>query len=105
MFGKLYTLYPLKRVFLVTITISLIGSTVCATAQSSKALVVGRAISGLAFAGVLSGVFTALVRLFPLRIRSFWQSLLNIAETIAVVVAPVLGGVLTEKLNWRWCFW
>lgn len=42
--------------------------------------------------------------MLPLEKRPIGGSIMGAIETIAVVSAPVLGGVLTSKASWRWCF-
>lgn len=58
MFGKFYSLFSIKIVFLVALTIFKTGSLIAASASTSNALVVGRAISGLGSAGIIQGIFT-----------------------------------------------
>lgn len=105
LFGKLYKIFSVKRIFLTTLTIFQLGVLLCATASSSKMFVFGRAIAGLGSAGVIAGCFTLIVQILPLRLRPLWTSVLGGAEALAIIAAPLLGGVLTEKLSWRWCFW
>ncbi|KAL0769055.1 hypothetical protein CaCOL14_008363 [Colletotrichum acutatum] len=54
-FGKLYAEFNAKWVFLVALFIFEVGSVVCAVAPSSVVLIVGRAISGVGAAGLMSG--------------------------------------------------
>lgn len=54
-FGKLYAEGNVKWIFLAALAIFEIGSVVCATAQSSVALIIGRAVAGLGSAGVING--------------------------------------------------
>lgn len=54
-FGKLYSFYSVKGVFLVSIGLFEIGSAVCGSAPTSVAFIVGRAIAGLGSAGIFSG--------------------------------------------------
>lgn len=54
-FGKLYAEFPVKWVFLTALFIFEVGSIVCATAPSSVALIVGRAVAGIGGAGIVSG--------------------------------------------------
>lgn len=39
------------------------------------------------------------------RRRSLFLGLTEVMWAIAGGVGPILGGVFTEKLSWRWCFW
>ena len=105
MFGKMYKLFPIKAVFLATNVLFLIGSLICATAASSTMFIVGRAITGVGFAGELSGCFAVLVEILPLRSRPVFAGLMACVESLAIISAPVVGGVLTQKLGWRWCFY
>ena len=105
MFGKFYSLFSVKTVFLVALAIFEAGSVIAASAPSSKALVVGRAISGVGGAGIIQGIFTMIGQTVPLRRRSVYGGLGAGIETVAGISAPLLGGVLTDNLSWRWCFW
>ncbi|KAF1350670.1 major facilitator superfamily domain-containing protein [Delphinella strobiligena] len=80
MFGKLYRTLPLKRVFLASLFIFEIGSAVCGSAQQ------------------------ILTVCFPLRYRPAIGGLAAGIEGCSSVAAPLIGGLITENLNWRWCF-
>ncbi|MCJ1387089.1 MFS sugar transporter [Xylographa soralifera] len=54
-FGKLYTFFSIKWVFLTAIAIFELGSLLCGVAPNSIALIVGRAIAGIGSAGIFSG--------------------------------------------------
>lgn len=58
MFGKMYTVFSIKAVFMTALFIFELGSLLSAVAPTSTALVVGRAVSGIGSAGVVAGVFT-----------------------------------------------
>lgn len=105
MFGKLYTIFSVKRTFLVSVLIFMLGSVLCAAAPSSAALVLGRAVCGMSGAGILAGCFTMLVQCLPLRKRPLYAGILGSVEGLAVIASPILGGVIVERLGWRWCFW
>ncbi|KAF2968359.1 hypothetical protein GQX73_g5235 [Xylaria multiplex] len=82
-----------------------IGSVVSATAISSPAFIVGRAIAGSGSAGILIGVFIAITHSVPPRWRPICNSTIGGLECIAMIVAPVIGGALTTYVTWRWNFW
>lgn len=105
MFGKTYTLFPLRPVFLSSVAIFMCGSLLSATAPSSMVFVVSRAICGLGQAGVIQGAFYMLTHIVPLRKRPRIAGALGGIEAVASIAAPSLGGIIVGRLSWRWCFW
>ncbi|KJK60390.1 drug resistance transporter EmrB/QacA subfamily protein [Aspergillus parasiticus SU-1] len=105
MFGKLYYLFSVKYVFLASIVIFEIGSLIAGVAPTTATLVLGRSISGMGCAGIISGVFTMVVQSFPLRRRPFFTGIAAGVEGASATVAPLLGGALTDSISWRWCFY
>ncbi|KAH8889976.1 MFS general substrate transporter [Thozetella sp. PMI_491] len=103
--GKLYTIFSVKRALAASIAIFLAGSAISAAAVTSVMFVTGRAITGVGSAGVLAGVFTALMAVAPLHIRPVLTSLLGALEAVAMVTSPIIGGSLTQHASWRWCFY
>ena len=104
-FGKAYTLFSVKRVFLLANAISIAGSLLCGTATTSTMLVVGRAVAGLGSAGLFAGCFVIPVQSIPLRRRPMFFASMGGIEGVATLAAPLLGGALTQSLGWRWCFY
>ncbi|PGH30341.1 hypothetical protein GX50_06899 [[Emmonsia] crescens] len=105
LFGKAYTLFSVKRLFLLANAISIAGSLLCGAATTSTMLVVGRAVAGLGSAGLFSGCFVILVQSIPLRRRPMFVGVMGGIEGVATLAAPLLGGALTQSLGWRWCFY
>jgi MFS family permease len=54
-FGKIYTYFPIKITFLLSILMFEVGSVICGAAPTSVAFIVGRAISGIGAAGIFAG--------------------------------------------------
>jgi len=54
-YGKFYTFFSIKWVFLVAVALFEVGSLICAVSPNSPTLIVGRAISGLGSAGINAG--------------------------------------------------
>jgi MFS family permease len=105
MFGKLYKTLPAKRIFLSSVLFFMVGSTVCATAKTSAAFVIGRAICGLAASAIMAGGLTLLVMCFPMRKRPLYTGIVGGASGISSIASPMLGGAIVDGIGWRWCFW
>ncbi|KAJ7197954.1 major facilitator superfamily domain-containing protein [Mycena pura] len=103
LFGKFYTVFPVKWVFVTAITIFEIGSALCGAAPSSSALIVGRAIAGLGSAGIFTGAVLIVVHTVPLVKRPIYTGMIGSMYGIASVAGPLMGGAFTDKLSWRWC--
>jgi len=103
--GKAYKYFSIKPAFLLAILIFEIGSLICAVANSSTTLIVGRAIAGAGGAGIASGCYTIIASSASPAQRPAFTGLLGATYGVASVVGPLLGGVFTEKLSWRWCFY
>jgi MFS family permease len=103
--GKVYTFYSPKTIFLASIFFFELGSAVCGAAPSSAAFIVGRAIAGLGAAGIMNGAIVIIVVTVPLHRRPMFQGLVGAVFGISAVAGPLLGGLFTEKLSWRWCFY
>ena len=103
--GKIYKFYPAKPLFITGIALFEVGSAVCGSAPSSTAFIVGRALAGMGSSGLFSGAMVIMFHTIPLQERPIYQGLGGAIFAVASVVGPLVGGTLTDKVTWRWCFY
>ncbi|MEV7525550.1 MDR family MFS transporter [Streptomyces sp. NPDC091371] len=106
LWGKLGDLYGRRRTFIGAIALFLIGSMAAGLAQDMTQLIAFRAFQGLGAGGLMVGAFALVGDLVPNpadRIKV--QSVIGAVIPVALVGGPLLGGVLTEHVGWRWAFY
>ncbi|GAA3757121.1 MDR family MFS transporter [Salinactinospora qingdaonensis] len=103
--GKLGDIMSARRVYLASVAVFVIASLACGFAQSMSGLVVARVAQGAGTAGIQLTAQTLVAGVAPPRRRPRYLSVIGAAFPIAIVVGPVLGGVITDTLGWRWVFW
>ncbi|KAH7087655.1 putative MFS transporter [Paraphoma chrysanthemicola] len=103
--GSLADIWGRKPILLISLTIFLGGSLLCAVAPSMHSLIAGRVIQGLGSAGMGIMVNIIICDTFSLRDRGLYLAITSLAWAIGSAIGPVIGGSFTTKLSWRWCFW
>lgn len=95
-FGKIYTHFHITYTFLFSMLVFVVGSAVCGAAQTSRMLIIGRAVAGAGSAGLFSGGLIIVGFAVPLRYRALWFAVLSSMYGITALIGPVLGGAITE---------
>lgn len=104
-YGKLGDLVGRKGLLLVAIALFLIGSALCGTATAMWQLVLWRAVQGLGGGGLMISSQAITGDLIPPRVRGTYMAPMGAMFGIASVVGPIIGGWLTDSVDWRWVFW
>lgn len=104
-FGRIYTYFNVKWTYIFALVLFELGSVICAAAKNSVMLIVGRAVAGAGASALFSGGMTIIGFSVPLTKRPIFIAAMSSMFGISSVVGPLLGGALTDKVSWRWCFW
>jgi MFS family permease len=119
--GTIYKIFNAKIIYLSAIVIFegavvtplndiyakllLAGSALCAAAPSSPVFILGRAVAGSDAALLIQGAISVITHISTLEKRPLYIGLVVSSFGISASFSPVLGGALTTRVSWRWCFW
>ncbi|MFL5978509.1 MAG: MDR family MFS transporter [Gaiellaceae bacterium] len=104
LYGKLGDAHGRKPLFIVAITIFLVGSALCGLAQNMVQLVVFRAIQGVGAGGLFPLTLAMVGMIVPPRDRGRYQGLIGSVFAAASIIGPLIGGFIVDNTSWRWIF-
>ncbi|EED18132.1 efflux pump antibiotic resistance protein, putative [Talaromyces stipitatus ATCC 10500] len=104
--GKAYSIFNIKWLYITTVILFEAGSALCGGAPNMNALIVGRAIAGLGGSGMYSGCLTYLSVTTNNRERPLYMALVLLAWGLGTVLGPIIGGAFADSsATWRWSFY
>jgi EmrB/QacA subfamily drug resistance transporter len=94
-----------RRIFTIGLFLFTVASAVCALAPNASALIAARTVQGLSAAIVLPLSLTILTTAFPAERRGMIVGIYGGLAGLAVAMGPIVGGAVTQGLDWHWIFW
>jgi len=94
-----------RRIFNSGLVLFTIASAACAFAPNAGELIAARTVQGLGGAVVLPLSLTILTTAFPAEKRGMIVGVYGGLAGLAVALGPVVGGLVTEGIDWHWIFW
>ena len=94
-----------RLVFVTGLAVFTASSIACALAPDAQFLIAARAVQGLGAAMVMPLSLTILTAAFPPERRATVVGLWGGIGGLAVACGPLVGGAITQGLNWHWIFW
>ena len=103
--GRLSDLFGRRRVFLGGLTIFLVGSALSGLSQNMAALIIFRMVQGVGAGSLMTIGMTIVGELFQLSRRATMQGYISGVWGVASLCVPLVGGLLTDHVSWRWVFY
>jgi EmrB/QacA subfamily drug resistance transporter len=103
--GKLSDLFDRKLLVQTGLVIYVLGSIFAGLSQSTGQLIACRVVQGIGVGGLTALVQVILSDLVSPRERGRYTGYLGAVFGIGTVAGPLIGGVITDGIGWRWCFY
>ncbi len=94
-----------RRLFVLGLVLFSAASAACAFAPNAAMLIVARSVQGLAAAVIMPLSLTILVSAFGPQRRGTVVGIWGGIAGLAVASGPLIGGAVTQGLDWHWIFW
>jgi EmrB/QacA subfamily drug resistance transporter len=102
--GKLADLLGRRRIFIAGLAIFTLASLACGLATSAEFLIGARVVQGVGSALMNPATLSIIIATFPPRQRGMAIGIWAGVSAMALAVGPLLGGLITEHIDWSWVF-
>ena len=102
--GRLSDIYGRRVFFVIGLAILVVGSAPVAWVATMAQLTALRVVQGIGGGIIMTASFVAIADLFAPEERGRAQGVMGAVLFLATVVGPVLAGILTDHMSWRWIF-
>ena len=103
--GKFGDLFGRKVIFQISAIVFITGSFLCGLATNMSLLIIWRGLQGIGAGGLMVTSMALIADVIPLRDRGKYQGAIGAVFGVSTVVGPLLGGLFTDHLTWRWAFY
>jgi EmrB/QacA subfamily drug resistance transporter len=103
--GKLADMLGRRRIFIAGLVIFTISSFFCGFADSANVLIGARVVQGIGAALMNPATLSIITATFPPRQRGTAIGIWAGVSALALAVGPLVGGAITEHINWSWVFY
>ena len=104
LFGKLSDIYGRKHIMIIGTVTFVIASIMCGFSSNMFELILFRGIQGIGGGILISLPFIVVGEIFSPRERAKYMGILASVFGVSSVLGPILGGIITDTIGWRWVF-
>lgn len=102
--GKLADFFGRRRVFLLGLAIFTLSSLICGLATSGETLIGARTVQGIGAALMMPATLSIISATFPPHQRGMAIGIWAGVSAMALAIGPLIGGVITQHIDWSWIF-
>jgi EmrB/QacA subfamily drug resistance transporter len=102
--GKLADLFGRRLMFVAGLVVFTASSLACGLANGPEVLIAARVVQGLGAAMMNPATLSIITVTFPPRQRGTAIGIWAGVSALALAIGPLVGGVITERINWNWIF-
>ncbi|PVU89059.1 hypothetical protein BB559_005263 [Furculomyces boomerangus] len=103
-FGKMSDVFGSKEVILFSILVFESSSLLSGLTNSMNMLIFSRGLTGIGRAGISVMAQIVISEIIPIDERGKYTGLFSMTFGVASIIGPLIGGIFTDKVSWRWCF-
>ena len=103
--GWLTRVFSTRWLFTLSAAGFTLASMLCGLAWNIQSMIVFRALQGLLGASMIPTVFTSSFHYFQGPRRVYSAAVIGTIASVAPTLGPVIGGWITDTLNWHWLFY
>ncbi|KZT03957.1 MFS general substrate transporter [Laetiporus sulphureus 93-53] len=105
LYGRFSDIFGRKASLCLAMSIFMLGSILAGFSRTIIQLIIFRALAGAGGGAIVSIGQIVISDVVTLRERGKYQGIIGVVVAFGFAIGPLIGGVLAEKVSWRWCFW
>ncbi|KAF5374635.1 hypothetical protein D9615_008917 [Tricholomella constricta] len=105
LYGRFSDIFGRKAALCLAMSVFMVGNLVAGFSKNIIQLIVFRGFAGAGGGGIISMAQIVISDIVSLRERGKYQGIIGGAVALGYAIGPVIGGALSQKVSWRWCFW
>jgi EmrB/QacA subfamily drug resistance transporter len=102
--GKVADAYGRRRIFVLGIVVFTIASLWCGLADSGEMLIAARVVQGAGAALMNPATLSIIAAAFPAHQRGTAIGIWAGVSALALAIGPLVGGLITQHIDWSWIF-
>ncbi|KDR68867.1 hypothetical protein GALMADRAFT_256378 [Galerina marginata CBS 339.88] len=105
LYGRFSDIFGRKAAISVAMIVFMIGNLLAGFSRTIIQLIIFRGVAGAGGGGIISMSQIVISDIVSLRDRGKYQGIIGGVIALGYTIGPIIGGALSQKVSWKWCFW